>query len=74
MIAEVEKALLDYLYLSPNFKTVKDIEALRFNIMELQNRVNWEKLDKYALVFGSRTLDKRIKSLKKLSSQVNTES
>jgi predicted transcriptional regulator of viral defense system len=66
MIAEVEKALLDYLYLSPSLKTVKDIEAIRFNIMELQNRVNWEKLDKYALVFGSRTLDKRIKSLKKI--------
>ena len=71
MIADIEKALLDYLYLTASLKTIKDIEALRFNFMELQNRVDWDKLDKYALVFSSKTLDNRIKGLKKLASHVN---
>lgn len=71
MIADIEKALLDYLYLTASLKTMKDIEALRFNFMELQNRVDWDKLDKYALVFNSKTLNNRIKGLKKLLSHVN---
>jgi predicted transcriptional regulator of viral defense system len=71
MIADIEKALLDHLYLTASLKTIKDIEALRFNFMELRNRVDWDKLDKYALVFSSKTLDNRIKGLKKLVSHVN---
>jgi len=71
MIAEAEKALLDYLYLTASLKTIKDIEALRFNYAEMQSRVDWKKLEKYALVFGSKTLDKRIKYLKKLLPNAN---
>jgi len=71
MIAEAEKALLDYLYLTASLKTIKDIEALRFNYAEMQSRVDWKKLEKYALVFGSKTLDKRIKDLKKLLPHAN---
>lgn len=67
LIADVEKAMLDYLYLTASLRTMKDIEALRLNIMELQNKINWDKLEKYALVFESRTLDKRIKNFRKLS-------
>ena len=72
MMAEVEKAILDYLYLNSSLKTIKDIASLRFNYSELQNIVNWKKLDDYALVFASKTLDKRIKDLKKLMINVNT--
>ena len=65
MMAEIEKAVLDYLYLNASLKSAKDIEQLRFNYIELHNSLNWEKLGKYQLAFESKTLDKRIKELKK---------
>lgn len=71
LIADIEKALLDYLYLTASLKTMKDVEALRFNFLDLRSRVDWDKLDEYALVFNSKTLDSRIKGLKKLVSHVN---
>jgi hypothetical protein len=67
LVAEPEKALLDYLYLTASLNTIKDMKALRMNYAELQQAVDWNKLDNYAQVFKSKTLDKRIKHLKKLS-------
>lgn len=64
LIAEIEKALLDYLYLNTTLKSALDIEAMRLNNAELQNSIDWNKLEKYALVFESKTLNKRIKNLK----------
>ena len=72
MMAEMEKALLDYLYLNASLKSVKDIEQLRFNYIELHNNLNWEKLGKYQLVFESKTLDKRVKDLKTLFEHADT--
>ena len=68
----MEKALLDYLYLNASLKSVKDIEQLRFNYIELHNNLNWEKLGKYQLVFESKTLDKRVKDLKTLFEHADT--
>ena len=65
MLAEVEKAVLDYLYLNASMRSAKDIEQLRLNYVELQNNFDWDKLGKYQLVFESKTLDKKIKILKK---------
>ncbi len=67
LVAEPEKALLDYLYLTSGLNTLKDMKELRINYAELQQKVDWKKLDVYAQVFNSKTLDKRIKHLKKLS-------
>jgi predicted transcriptional regulator of viral defense system len=67
LIAEPEKALLDYLYLTGSLTVLNDMKALRMNYAALQQAVNWKKLDDYAKVFNSKTLDKRIKHLKKLS-------
>jgi len=67
MMAEVEKAILDFLYLTSSIKTIDDIESLRFNNTEIHNSVNWKKLDKYAMVFANKTLDKRITDLKKIT-------
>ena len=67
LLAEPEKALLDYLYLTASLHTIKDMEALRINYEELNQLVDWNKLDNYAQVFKNKTLDKRIKHLKKLS-------
>lgn len=67
LVAEPEKALLDYLYLTGSLNTLKDMKALRINYTGLNELVDWKKLDNYAQVFKSKTLDKRIKHLKKLS-------
>lgn len=72
LVAEPEKALLDYLYLTSGLTTLKDMETLRLNYAELQQKIDWKKLDGYAQVFGSKTLDKRIKQLKKLSLHAHT--
>jgi len=65
MMAEMEKAILDYLYLNASLRFAKDIVQLRFNYIELHNNLNWDKLGKYQLVFESKTLDKKVKDLKK---------
>ena len=66
MMAEMEKAILDYLYLTASLRSAKDIEQLRFNYNELHANLDWDKLEKYQRVFESKTLDKRIKGLKTL--------
>lgn len=66
LIADMEKALLDYLYLNASLQKTEDIEALRLNFYELKRTINWKKLEQYALVFESRTLNNRIKDLKKV--------
>ena len=71
LIAEPEKALLDYLYLTGSLNTLKDMKALRINYRELQHIVDWLKIENYARVFNSRTLDKRINHLKKLCLHAN---
>ena len=60
LIAEPEKALLDYLYLnSPKIKTPEDIEELRFNEIEIK-KLNKTKLRKYAKMANSKNLQKLI--------------
>lgn len=66
LIAEPEKAILDFLYLNHRLQTSDDISALRLNYYTVQELINWEKLLQYAKVFSSATLDKRVKLLKKL--------
>lgn len=67
LMADPEKALLDYLYLTGSLITIKDLQAVRFNYTELQQTIDWDKLDNYARVFNSVTLNNRLKQLKKLS-------
>jgi len=66
LMAEFEKALLDYFYLNSSLKTKKDLEAVRFNKAELQNHLNWDKLLQYATVFNSTTLNRRINLFKNI--------
>jgi predicted transcriptional regulator of viral defense system len=66
LIAEPEKAILDFFYLTPGIKTMADIEGLRLNSTELINRLDWEKLETYAACFESAVMNKRILLLKKL--------
>jgi len=64
LIAEMEKAVLDFLYLNSSLRSIEDIESLRLNRAELINSLDWAKLEKYQLAFESRAVDKRVKILK----------
>ncbi len=66
MIADPEKAVLDFLYLNPRITSMSDMEGLRFNTAALNDIINWGKLTKYAACFESATLNKRISLLKKI--------
>jgi predicted transcriptional regulator of viral defense system len=62
-IAEPEKLILDYLYLKKLNSTV-DIDALRFNKIQITELVDFDRLNKYQKIFDSKILDKRIMLLK----------
>ena len=72
LLAEPEKALLDYLYLNANIKAKDDIKAIRLNLYELRSIIDWEKLNSYLSVFNSRTLDKRLRMVKKMMIDAHT--
>lgn len=60
LIADMEKALLDYFYLTPSLNTTEAFEALRLNDAVLREKLDWNKLQEYASEFKSKTLDKKI--------------
>lgn len=71
LMAECEKAIIDYFYLTPTLQKTEDIEALRFNVNEIQSKLDWEKMSMYSKLFKSDTLDKRLRIFKKLVLNAN---
>ena len=63
-IADIEKALLDYLYINYSIKNIEDIKSLRLNKQLLQEKLNLQKLVEYALLYNSKTTLKKIETLK----------
>lgn len=61
-LAEMEKAVLDYIYLNPHMKNEKDFEGLRFNKDEFRTRFDMKKFQKYLEAFNSRALSKRVRA------------
>ncbi len=59
-IADLEKALLDFFYFNPIYKTKEDILALRFNFDILKEKVNEKKLLKYLNIYNNKTLKNKI--------------
>jgi predicted transcriptional regulator of viral defense system len=59
-IAEIEKAILDYLYLNSSIKTPDDFKGLRFNTVSFHEQADMEKLKRYLDQFDSRALEKRV--------------
>jgi predicted transcriptional regulator of viral defense system len=59
-IAEMEKAILDYLYLNSHIKNEKDFDSLRFNISEFKAKVDMDKLKKYSNAFNNKALLVRV--------------
>lgn len=63
-MANLEKALLDYLYLHSELKSEMDFQALRWNKEELK-KINSQKIEDYLTLFNSKSLSKRFSILKK---------
>jgi len=59
LLAELEKAVLDYLYINAKLKTVADFEEMRINIDEFRAQINLEKFQKYLEIFNNKQLTKR---------------
>lgn len=64
-MAEPEKTLIDYLYLHNEVKEIADIEALRWNAAEINNRISIKTLTRYEAYINSMALSKRLNTLKK---------
>lgn len=64
-IAELEKSLLDYLYLNTHLSTIKDFESIRFNTKEIIEKIDLEKFNKYLSIYENKALTYRAKLLTK---------
>jgi hypothetical protein len=64
-VAEPEKVILDFLYLR-KLNSKDDINSLRLNKIQINELVNFDKLDQYQQIFNSNVLHKRIIILKKI--------
>ncbi len=60
MIAEPEKALLDYFYLKPKISSYDDFIETRINQDEFDNQINLSNFKKYLKNFGNKSLVKRM--------------
>jgi len=60
MVAEIEKALLDYFYLNPRVKESKDFEGLRLNVDEFKAKADMEKFSRYVEAFNNKALSIRV--------------
>ena len=64
LLAEPEKAILDYLYFHQNqFETESDMEEWRVNSLELKESIDVAKLKKYLASFKSPKMEKAINIL-----------
>lgn len=64
MLAHPEKALLDLLYLYPQYNTEEEIEELRLDEDYMTSELNLERLEEYQHRIGSKALDARVKLLR----------
>jgi len=63
LIAELEKAIIDYFYLKPLIKDQNDLDWLRWNKELLKEKLDFKKLDRYKNAINSKTLSKKINLL-----------
>lgn len=59
LMADPEKAVLDYLYLNPHLKTVDDFREMRINREEFLEQIDSKKLEKYLEAFN-KSLARRV--------------
>ncbi|MEM8966590.1 MAG: hypothetical protein AAGE93_09240 [Bacteroidota bacterium] len=59
-MAEMEKVILDYLYLNPQLNHEDDWRGLRLNVEILYDELDTKKLQEYLILFQSKALNKRV--------------
>jgi len=64
LIAEPEKAIIDYLYINTHIRKREDIEEMRFNSIPMREKIHKNILDEYTGRFGNKLLKERISILK----------
>lgn len=70
-LAEIEKAVLDYLYLNSKSTRKADLQEWRFNAQEFLARADMDKWGRYLKVFNSPSLERRAKQFIKFISHNN---
>ena len=68
LIADKEKAILDFLYIYDFYKSEQDIAEIRFNEVVLEEEVDWKKMEGYLERFHNKALEKRIMLIQKIYS------
>lgn len=63
LIAEAEKAIIDLLYLYPQYDSTEALLDLRFDEWWMQESLDVDKINSYAEVIGNKSLTHRVKLL-----------
>jgi predicted transcriptional regulator of viral defense system len=71
MMATPEKAIIDLLYLYPQYSTLEEMRELRFDEDWMREELNKERLMEYAERIGSNALTRRVKLLMKVYDVIN---
>ena len=66
LLATPEKALLDFLYLNPFYKTEQDLEELRLDWDYMKNELNMKRFSDYLSRFSCHSLELRVDLLMKV--------
>jgi len=61
LLAEPEKAVLDYLYLNPRLKAADDFCEMRINKQEFLEKIDFTKLQRFMKAFENKSLSRRVK-------------
>ena len=61
LLAEPEKAVLDYLYLNPRLKAAADFHEMRINKQEFLEKIDFKKLQRFMKAFENKSLSRRVK-------------
>lgn len=64
-IAEPEKAILDYFHINHNINNQEDFSSMRLNKSNIKLKIDFDKIEKYALLFNSKIVLKKVRELNK---------
>ena len=64
MLAKLEKAVLDYLYLNTDLRSSEDFVGLRWNREALMSQMDLQLLQRYLAVYSNRALTIRVQEMK----------
>ena len=66
LMATLEKAILDFLYINPFYNTAEELAELRFDEDVLTEDLKLDKFEEYLARFKCKALEKRVKLMRKV--------